>query len=187
VKSAYKNLINPGPQNFILVLEDEEGEKVFFEYKSKRPKDFPFEVLTKIDFPSDYYCSQIVKEKDKFSDEVTFSNTYFEGVKFVKIVSGSITSNYIILKASGRTANVGEKGVVLLFNDGTVWRKPEAAVDLEINSDYDGFEYYSIIKLNDSDVKLFSQKKITDFRLFIFEVSVKDGERLKNYAKCIFN
>lgn len=143
-----------------------------------------------IDLPSDFFCKEIESKIDKFEDKQTFTTPiglfFKSGIRFYKIVDKGIPSFYLSVHVSGSTINIGEKGVIILFKDGSKFTKPEEKIDVKVGSGT-GYSYSSFIRLTLDELKVFSLKSISDTRLYIYDNSVEEqsAEKIKEYLKCL--
>lgn len=131
------------------------------------------------------YCSHYGIDKDKFSNKVTYRSNSVKNISFVKLVENKTTNVYMSISIIGSTVNVGEKGVYLLFDDGTKIIKKEVEINVESTSK--GFEYSAFFKINKNDLSILKTKFLTDFKLFIYDDVLKSGDAsdLREYAKCL--
>ena len=85
----------------------------------------------------------------------------------------------------GEGLNVNGKGVWILFEDGTKISKPNA--DLQIDVATNGYRYAGFIELTKNDIKLLTEKTMTDKRLVIYDGSIDTNSAviLKEYLKCL--
>ena len=76
--------------------------------------------------------------------------------------------------------------MIILFKDGTKFTRPNIEVDLNYYSG-DEFTYSVFVPISQSEVKMFSQKEISKFKMYIFERSFSDKEieAFKEFANCI--
>ena len=60
-------------------------------------------------------------------------------------------------------------------------------VEVNVDAGNKGFEYSAYVNLTNTELTKFSTKRITKFRLYIYdnELSSMDGEKLKGYVNCI--
>lgn len=102
------------------------------------------------------------------------------------IESGKVTY-YLSLRSHGSTVNVGETGVIILFDDGTKMSKP--TVEINVDLDEIGFKYSSFIHLTESEVKSLTTKKIQKFGLYIYDkkVNPRFTEKFTYYVMCIID
>lgn len=157
------------------------------------------ELNTKI---RDYdYCQDIEVIKDKFENKTTyqtplvfrkpFDNSYsssldIQKVGVIKVKENGKSIYYGSFIANGRTVVVdGRKTIILLDNGHKIIKNNE--IDVEVNSNGNGYDYSSFFTLTSKDVELLSNHKITDYKLYIYEESVSDEnqERLRTYVKCL--
>ncbi len=114
----------------------------------------------------DYALNSIEREKDDFSNEITFNTDLLKPVSLTKIIKGKNVVYYLSLQTKGSTINYNIKGVYLLFTDGKKWVKLNEAIDLNYS---DGYTYSAFIRITPSELKLFQTKKIDKFKLYIYD------------------
>lgn len=173
----------------IFILKDKlRGQIIYFRYDKDHEGDFPFKT-SKINYPADYYCSQIERIKDEFTNELKFyTPSMMDGeispVSIVKVIDKGKSVYYLSLNTIGSSVNVSKKGVIILFEDGTKWTRNEK---IDVDAGSDGFEYSAFITLSPTDLTTFSTKKIKKFRLYVYdqEVNSKNAERFKMFTGCI--
>lgn len=173
----------------IFVLRDTLSEqKIYYKYDKEYEDNFPFNT-SKINYPTDYFCSKIDKQIDDFTNEVKLNSPLMSSrqlspmIIYKHINNGKIVY-YLSLSTYGSTVNVNENGVIILFQDGTKWTR---ASKINVEADSKGFEYSAFITLTPADLVTFSTKKIKKFRLYIYdkEVNSSDAEKFRLYAQCI--
>lgn len=178
----YKNSI--GTEKFKIILENKETGIIYFDYDPSFDHDYPFEVIGGLQIPEDFYCQEITETNDKFTGDKRFNTEYSEGVSFVKVVKNNVTKIYITINEQGSTLNVGKKGLILLLSNSKKIEKPEASITAEVNK-YGGYTYSTFVELTKEDLQLLSENVITDNRLYIYDGTIKNGNKLKEYVKCL--
>ena len=143
-------------------------------------------------------AADITMEVDKFDDKTTWRSPYFgkgiaattsKRVRFIK--SKDKDGNYSIylkLTAYGSTLNIGEKGFILLFEDGTKIERPNAEVDYKNDSGTAYWEYSIFERITEEELDMFVTKKVDVFRLYIYEakpITKKATLQVMGYAKGI--
>ncbi|MDH5825814.1 hypothetical protein [Sphingobacterium faecium] len=179
-------------ENKIFVLKDiSNGEVILFKYIEDNIYNFPFLVKlsdfhnkkVKEDFDNRFKKSLVVnideftgQKKIMSPSNLSLSDKLYTGdtkVRLIKIIIKGVSSYYLSLNTHGSTYNVGDKGVIILFKDGTKLNKP--LVDIDVSSSYgSGWEYSAFIKLNQSDLNLLKTKSINKFRLYIYDDSLTE-------------
>ena len=167
----------------ILVLENDELGKVFYNYDSKYDFNFELEVIGGLDLPEGFYCKDIEVSKDKFDGKITHNTPYSEGISFIKVIDKNVEHIYISVREPGSTPNVGKKGLILLLKNDQRIDRPEAKIDVDVSGK--NYVYSTFIELNDNEVDLIIENPITDNRLYIYDGAIKNGEKLSEYLKCL--
>lgn len=175
----------------IFVLKDTiSAQYIYYKYDEEYEFNFPFNT-SKINYPTDYFCSKIEKTIDDFTDEIKFSSPSINGykdssVKIYRFLDKIKNTYYLKLRTYGSTLNINEKGVIILFDDGTKWSR---ASEISVDTDSNRYVYSAFITLSTADLLIFSTKKIKKFRLYIYdeEVDKNYAEKFKQYVNCIRN
>lgn len=173
----------------IMLLKDtSSGQKIYYKYDKQYEHNFPFNT-SKINYPTDYFCSKVDKQIDDFTNELKFSSPLMNGRKLSPIIIYKHVNKgkavyYLSLRTYGNTVNVNESGVIILFEDGTKWNR---ASKIDVESDSNGYEYSAFITLTSADLITFSTKKIKKFRLYIYDETINpsDAEKFRIYTQCI--
>lgn len=132
-------------------------------------------------------CDRITSEKDDFKDEVTLRTPLLAAAQISKIKSKHKNPRYyLLLSTIGRTVVVDGKGAFILFEDEGKWSK---SVRIDVDATENGFEYTAFIPLTNADMKLLKSKKISKFKLYIFEqyMSENDANMFIQDVNCIVN
>ena len=120
--------------------------------------------------------SQITRNADEFTGEVRLMTPVLEKASLSKFITYKDTSVYLHLKACGATLNVNEKGVIVLFTDGTKLTFSEK-IDVKAgDGEYCNYEYTAFCSITVPELTLLSTKTIKAFRLFIYDNHLTDGE-----------
>jgi hypothetical protein len=175
----------------LFVLKDTlTGEKIYFKYDKEYEHNFPFNT-SKINYPADYFCLKIEKEKDEFTNELKFSSPLMNGrqisaITIYKHINNGKAVYYLSLRTNGSTLTLNGTGVIILFQDGTKWTK---ASKIDVDAGSNGFDYSAFITLTPTDITTFSTKEIKKFRLYIYdkEVNSSDANRFRLYTECVKN
>ena len=135
-------------------------------------------------------CSGFKREVDEFTDEVIIRTPIFDEqglspIVVFKTIKNGKESYDMRLGTVGSTVSLNKTGVIVLFDDGTKWNKPDAEVDVDVSEQ--GFDYNSYVRLDESDMALFSNKKVKKFRLYIYDEEVSPGfaNRFVSYVNCL--
>ncbi|RRG24815.1 hypothetical protein DWB61_02055 [Ancylomarina euxinus] len=131
------------------------------------------------------YCNSIIVEKDKFTNKTKYHSPYINPISFLRVQTDSSITNYMSIQVSGSTINVGIKGVIILFKDGTKIERPNVEVDSKVSRNGGGFTYSAFFNLEKEEIETLSQKIISDVRLYIYDSEIKDGIKYQEYLKCI--
>ncbi|HEY1192616.1 hypothetical protein [Flavobacterium sp.] len=175
----------------IFVLKDSLSKQIiFYKYNVKSEHDFCFNT-SKITYDESVFCAKLEREVDDFTDEIKISSPLMISGSLSPIMiykylkKGKPPLYYLSLKTSGSTLTVNGKGVIVLFDDGTKWLKPQNKVDIDATSN--GYMYSSFIPLSTTDLATFTTKKIKKIRLYIYDGSVvpSDADKFTLFVKCL--
>lgn len=151
------------------------NQRMYYRYDTNYEREFPF-LCKGINLDKKYLEKDIERIVDKYDGKITINSPLSKDVVLIKVIKNNQVSYYLSLSTIGRTLNIGKYGVNLIFKDGTKWNK-QAKIDVETHSG-GSWKYSAFIKLNSQDLKLFSNKYIDSFRLYIY-----DNERNGVYGK----
>jgi len=197
--SKYKELVNKvfkvisyepytnsiGTKKFKLQIENVETGLIYFDYSPEYEHSFPFEVIGGLKFPEGYLCKDIEETKDKFTNKTTFRTPFSESIVFVKIKDKEQTSIFMRISVYGSTVNVGKTGAIILLDNGDKIEKPDAKINTEVSKYGKGYDYSSFITLTEDDITKMKNNVITDVRLYVYDSSIKNGVKIREYLKCI--
>lgn len=170
-------------KKFVLELQSDELGTVYYDYNSEYDHDFELEVVGGLELPEGFYCKDITTTTDKFTGESRSTTEYSEGILLMKTVKDGSSKIYLKINEPGSTLNVGKKGLILLLENGKKIERPNAKIDVEVNSG--SYVYSAFIELTDSEIKLLKENAITDNRLYIYDGTIKKGKKIIEYLKCL--
>ncbi len=136
-------------------------------------------------------CSKTERKIDEFTEQVYINSPLINrggmsNMVIYKIIEKTRTVYSIHLNATGNTINFNIKGVIVIFDDGTKWTS-----DDRVECDYDDghYNYSTYLTLTEEDVIVFSTKKISKYRLYIYdkEIKEKEAERFRENVECVIN
>lgn len=173
-------------KEYALKLENAEIGVIYYNYDPRFEHTFELEVVGGLIYPEVFFCSKITNEKDKFENKETFYTPAEKGVSFVKVVENGVTIIYLSIHVYGNTLNVGEKGLYILFDDGSKYVNAEVKIDVK-TSNGSGYDYSAFIRLTPDDLKNFSTKNMTDKRAYIYDgvIDKEASTKIKEYLKCL--
>lgn len=171
---------------YVLEIENKDIGIVYYMYDPDFEDSIELEVIGELKYPENYFCDKIEYKKDKFENKETFYSPTENGIKFIKTVENGKSHFYLSVSTSGITLNVNEKGLYILFSDGTKISKPNEEIDVDVSSG-SGYDYSSFIQLTSTEIRQLTMKSITDFKLYIYEETIDDESalKIKEYLKCL--
>lgn len=173
-------------KEYIIVIENKDIGKIYYKYDPQYVYNFELDVVGGLEYPEEFFCTEIKSQKDKFDNKETFFTPTENGISFLKIIEKGKSIIFLSVNVSGSTLNVGEKGLNILFEDGAKFVKTDAKLDVKANSGR-GYLYNAFIQLNEDEIKILSEKNITDKKLFVYEGAVdkESAFRIREYLKCL--
>ena len=134
------------------------------------------------------YCNRVIKDIDKFDDEITYYSPLQYPIKFRKVIESKNNTEKIYLSISviGYTANAFIKGVKVLLDNGKKLSWPDANIDSRVTDNAE-FEYSCFIEINDEEIELLSNNLITDVRLYVYDKEIKSSSKYKEFLNCVKN
>ena len=174
-----------GEARFKLVASD--GIEFWFLYKSKYEHAFPW-LVGKIELNEEDVCAKIISEVDDFTGDKTYRTPYGKDAQLMKIIKGESVTTYLILDAKGSTLNVGEKGVIILMEDGSKLEYPGEEIDSDVGQG-SSWDYSTFIRMNDETLTKLSTVAIDKWRLFIYDTDFDstDAEVFRIQVECIMS
>lgn len=173
-------------QYYWLKLKNDTLGISYYRYDAKYEHNFPFEVDSILTVSQERLCSEIKINKDKFEGHDKFYTPTEHPINIVKVKYDSTYRYYINLSHITSTPTF-TKGIIILFNDGTKLNYPEAKVETSVRGTGSG--YYSIssfIQIKEVDIPTFREKEMTDARIYVTEMKIKDGWRYRMYMNCLY-
>lgn len=126
------------------------------------------------------------KKVDKFDKSEMIWTSTNEFVDLTKVITDETVDFYLTLKVQTSHIAKNKTGVYVLFEDGSKWEFPLRDIKFDVNRP---LEYYSYDRLTLRQVKTLMSKRISDFKLYIYdsEVPVDIGNLFMKEVKCIYN
>jgi len=185
VVSYEKNKKDSSGNTYYLLLKNQDIKKIYYKYDTTYEYGFPFEVIGGIDFPKDFFCKAISIKVDKFEkDRITYRSPIEYPVSFTKIINKDSKRFYLSITYKGSTFNVGEKGLTILFENGSKIEKPQQKIDVKMGKGK-GFDYSAFIPLNEDDIIKLTNSKMTDIRMYVYDWKIQKGFYYQEYIKCL--
>lgn len=177
---------NYGSSKYILKLESSDKAVFYYDYDPKYEFNYQLEVIGGLQLPEGFYCEDITTKTDKFSGDIRKSSPTRQGISFSKTTSKNGTAFYYLsVNQYGSVPKIGATGLYLLLTNGQRFEKPTAPIDVKVNNDGTGYVYNAFVRLTEDDIKLLIENQITDTKLYVFDGTVKQGDLLCEYLKCL--
>lgn len=168
----------------VLILDSKDWGRMYYLYDTKHEYNLEITTVGKVSFPEGYFCSEIIKNKDKFTDETYWVTPYLEPIHFERVRSTNGAIKYYIYLTARNTSVSGGSGIVILLEDGVKIQKPSAKVSITVDSDAK-YVANSHFLLTESDIQKLTSSAITDIRLYIYDRSISEGNRYSDLLKCL--
>lgn len=192
----------PGPYSVVEILDRNDNPKIrfsearfkllaadgtefWFRYDSKYEHNFVW-LVGKIEIDVEAVCSKITVETDDFTGDKTIRTPFGPDAQLTKIIKGGTATTYLSLDAKGSTLNVGEQGVIILFEDGSKLEYPSEAIDSDVGSG-SSWDYSAFIRLDNETLNKLTIQPLDKWRLFIYDndFDQTEAEMFQIQAKCI--
>lgn len=144
--------------------------------------------------PIQNICDDIEERYDKFTFTKTFNTPYRDWedyssrsypIVFHKLITKGVPTYYLSLYAPGLSLTYGN-GAVIILKSGKRINKPYAKIDVDVDfSDYLPYSYSVWIQLTAAEIEIFKNNSITDFTLYIHDVTDIDGVPYMKYFRCL--
>ncbi len=186
-----KSMVNPNKynlgQDLVLVLENDKTGIIYYAYDPQVADLFLLNVVGGLMPPEGFLCQRLITEKDKFSSKITTRTPTEYEYSITRIEENGEKIIYLRLQSYGATLNINEKGLKVLFSDGTVISKPDEEINYTDASGTKGWTYSCFVRLDKEDINTFTIKTITDYSLGIYERKIKSTNalELREYLKCM--
>ena len=172
-------------KEYALEIVNEEIGTIFYRYDPSYIFNYELEVVGGLDYPKGFFCDEIEYEKDKFENIERFYTPIKDGILYLKTRENGKTTIYMTVRVHGKELSVNGKGFYVLFEDGTKISKPDDVITVDVATN--GYVYEGFVELTRNDIKLLTEKIMTDKRLIVYDGTVdKDSAIiLKEYLKCL--
>jgi hypothetical protein len=132
---------------------------------------------------------EINKTVDKFENKQNYHVGLLDKISFSKFVNNGKQDIFLVVSSSGPSVHSGQ-GVYLLLKDGTKIIHEETPVKVKANVDklFGGFDfvYMSALHLNNLEIEQLSKSPITDFKLYIYDDTLKtELQNSDTLLKCV--
>jgi hypothetical protein len=128
------------------------------------------------------YCKKIKVENDKFDGEIKYSTPVLKQIRFIKSIDKGGSRTYMSISTIGSTPSTGEGVTLLLENGKKIYKKVET--DVRVNSNAQ-FEHSAFFSLYEYEIELLKKYSITDAKLYIFEMKIKNPIQYRAYLICL--
>lgn len=131
-------------------------------------------------------CSKITYQYDQFEHTKNYdtpmglSSGYT--ISFQKVIHKGISTYYLYL-SNGDVSPIFDRGVIILLANNHRINKPLTKVSSSVIS-Y-GYSVSALVTLNTNDIALLKKYSITNFRLYIGDLKVDDGDKYKTLFNCL--
>ena len=130
-------------------------------------------------------CSFCSVNKDKFTSDITIETPYNSFIGLTKYIEPN-HKNRIYLSLSSfssyLTINIDKIEIVMLFDDGTAYTFYNT-MDVNVGPN-NLWRYWVFHDLTPNEIEIFTSKKITDYKIYVFETSLS-SEHSTTFQKSI--
>ena len=131
----------------------------------------------------------IKKTYDEFDDKTDWDSPILKNIVFYKTkYKDGMIRMYVRLSTEGVTLNVGEKGLIVIFEDGSRFERPNAEIKADSGAG-SMWNYTAFESINEEELSLFATKKVKAYKLYIYEGALygKDALFTLGYAQGILD
>lgn len=188
--STYTYQNNSGIEKDIFSLESIENtsEVVYFDYDQYKYLSLPFKFINDKGeelSTNASLCDDIKITTDKYTGEKQTSSPDLNDISFIKYLKKGKTDQYVSINVyDSFLSGYQNSGMIILFKSGKkIIRKNEK---VDVNSSTGANWRYSVFftpTLN--EIQLLKKEEIDGVKLYIFESTINEGEKLKQYANCV--
>ena len=192
-----------------VLIDTATNETIYFLYDKLNNDKFPFlNNASKIELTqnikndpskisnsenSKIWCYEVEREIDDFTNEIIINSRIVfynktSPVTIYKYINKNVITYYLSLKTYGFTPIALEKGVIILFEDGSKLNKPNVNIDIQVTQNAN-YEYSAFFRITTSELSILRSKKIKKFRLYIFDEIINEefSIRFPEYVKCVMD
>lgn len=171
-----------------LVLNDENGETVYYRYLQADENVYPFQVEGGFDAPSDLYCDYLKPVGDRLGTTL-YEMQEAQGSITIgqKVDSGSDIYYTMGLTINGDHPAKNPKGATVVLSDGTTIDFPDQPVMRESQTSKRNFKYSTTLRLSRQQMDMLRKNRITDIKLDEFKKKIYVGRRIQGAVTCLMN
>lgn len=182
-ESYYTDLKHPATK---LVLNDENGNTVYYRYLVTDENVYPFQVEGGFTAPNDLYCDYLKPTGERLGTKL------YE----MKEAQGSITIGQQLdldssiyytmgLSISGDHPAKNPKGASIVLSDGSTIDFPEQPVMRESQTSKRQFRYSTTLRLTRQQMDMLRKNRITEVKLDQFKKKIYVGGRIQGAVGCL--
>ena len=130
-------------------------------------------------------CSNVEVKTDKFNGEVSYNSPDVDDISFIKYKKKGIVNQYISISVYNTyLSGVNDKGLIILFKSGKKIIRSNEKVDVNTSTG-SNWRYSVFFTPTLNEINLFKNDEIIGVKLYIFDSEISQGDRIKEYAKCV--
>jgi hypothetical protein len=135
----------------------------------------------------DDWCSDIEEKEDKFTNEVSYNSPDVDNISFIKYKRKGIIRQYVSISIYNSFLSGYENyGLIVLFKSGKKIIRKNEKVDVN-NSTGSDWRYSVFFTPTLNEISMFKSDEVIGVKLYIFDAEIKQGDKIKQYAKCILS
>jgi hypothetical protein len=183
-----------GAKKFTLKVENPETGMLYYDYDPRFEEEFEFVVIGGIKYPDGFFDTYVKTFRDKFKNEKSYSTpqgcdkiTFLKTIAHTNVFNPNQTKSTIYMQVSEIASDIklNSQGMTILLENDLRIDIPREKLRVETNSTSEGFVYTALLELKPEQVKLLSENKMTDYRLYLYDKEIVCGNTLKEYLKSI--
>lgn len=138
-------------------------------------------------------CESINTKVDKFTKEYRLSTRHGNTAILFAFVDSTLKSTYHLRLTAPAAVNANQKGVSVLFDDGSKMEWPDEKVEIFVNESREPFDSFTqakcFVPLTLAQMSKLGKQAITDYRLYVYDwsMSTENATSLLQDTRCVVN
>ena len=183
-----------GAKKFALKVENPETGILYYDYDPRFEEEFEFVVIGGLKYPDGFFDTFVKSFRDKFKNEKSYSTpqgcdkiTFLKTINHPSMFNPNKTKSTIFMQVSEIASDIklNSQGMTILLENDLRIDIPREKLRVETNSTTEGFVYTAFLELRPEHIKMLSENKMTDYRLYLYDKEIVCGYTLKEYLKSI--
>jgi hypothetical protein len=183
-----------GAKKFAIKIENPETGILYYDYDPRYEEEFEFVVIGGLKYPEGFFDTFVKTFRDKFKNEKSYSTpTGCDKITFLKTISHpnifnsakTVSKIYMQVSEIASEIKLNSQGMTILLENDLRIDIPRERLRVETNSVSEGFVYTALLELRPDQIKMLTENKMTDYRLYLYDKEIVCGYTLKEYLKSI--